>query len=77
MSHWDDKLPGRFTLSRREEEAAADWLETRPVKELLKKGGAFAIVFGPSTGIGTPVTVTVKSEDGEILSKDVTDFSTW
>jgi hypothetical protein len=71
------QLPHCFTLSELEEGDAANWLNKPKVQALLKKGGSFAVVFGPSNGIGMPVTVTVKSEDGEILSEDVTDVSTW
>lgn len=73
MSHWDNVLPSRFKLNSMEEAAVADWLETPRVQQLLENGGHFAIVFGPLTSIGFDIVASVRDQDGNILSLDVSD----
>jgi hypothetical protein len=59
----------RFTLDA--------WLKKNKVKKLLKNGGRIALVWGPNTGIGVPVTAAVMDQDGKELSLDITDYSSW
>lgn len=60
-----------------EEDAVNRWLKTRKVQKLLKNGGSWALVFNRSSGIGVAVTATVMDVDGNVLSKDITDYETW
>lgn len=53
------------------------WLKKSPVKKLLKNGGRIALVWGPSTGIGVPVTAAVMDQDGNELSLNITDYLSW
>lgn len=53
------------------------WLKKNKVKRLLKNGGRIALVWGPSNGIGVPVTAAVMDKDGKELSLDITDHSSW
>jgi len=65
-----------FLLASSEERAVIEWLKSRKVQRLVKKGADFAIVFSRKSGIGVTVTATVKLGD-EILSEDVTSYESW
>lgn len=64
-------------LNQKEQETLNKWTAQRAVKKLLNKGGRLAIVWGPNTGLGVPVHATVRSEDGEELSINLTDYLSW
>lgn len=67
-----------FALSQRERLDADAFLERADVQAMLRNGGQWAIVFGPSNGIGVPVEVTARSADGSVvLREDITDVSSW
>ncbi len=66
-----------FNLSPLEREEIAAFLASPKCKAALNAGGRYAIVFGPSNGIGLPVEVTVQHPDGTIYRKDVTDVGSW
>lgn len=67
-----------MNLSPLELAAINTFLSKPNVKKILSGGGRWAIVFGPSTGIGMPVEVTAQSADGSVtLREDVTDVSCW
>ena len=69
--------PDNFVLLTREEELKViSWLKSAKVQRLVKSGADFAIVFTRKSGIGVGVTATVKLND-EILSEDITDYSSW
>lgn len=69
--------PNNFVLLQRDEELAViAWLKSRPVQKLVKRGADFAIVFSRKSGIGVTVTGTVKLGE-EVLSKDITNYSSW
>ena len=69
--------PDSFVLLQRHEELKViEWLKSAKVQKLVKKGADFAIVFSRKSGIGVTVTATVKLGD-EILSEDVTSYSSW
>lgn len=74
MSNFD---PNNFFLLNREEELKViEWLKSAKVQRLVKKGADFAVVFSRKSGIGVTVTATVKLGD-EVLSEDVTSYSSW
>lgn len=67
-----------FALSLRERRDTNAFLERPDVQKMLRNGGQWAIVFGPSNGIGVPVEVTARSADGSVvIREDVTDVSSW
>jgi hypothetical protein len=69
--------PSSFSLLHQTEELRViEWLKSRKVQRLIKKGDDLAIVFSRKSGIGVTVTATVKLGD-TILSKDVTDYESW
>jgi hypothetical protein len=65
-----------FDLTRRQHRMIADWYQTDEVRQVFSKEALVALVYDTSSGIGTKVTITVKSGD-TILSKDITDFESW
>lgn len=65
-----------FLLKREEELKVIEWLKSPKVQKLVKKGADFAVVFSRKSGIGVTVTATVKLGD-DILSEDVTSYSSW
>jgi hypothetical protein len=72
----DEDLYDFFLLGRNEELKVIEWLKSRKVQPLIKKGADFALVFSRKSGIGVAVTATVKLGD-TILSEDVTDYRSW
>jgi hypothetical protein len=63
--------------NQKELDAAWAFLNTERVRFLIRAGGSWALVFGPTNGIASPVTVTVKGINGEIISQNVTDYESW
>lgn len=67
-----------MNLSQIERENLEKFLSTKRVQKLLKAGGAYAVVFEPSTGIGVPVTAHARSADFSVMiEQDITDYSSW
>lgn len=64
-------------LSPTETKLMSEFLNRLECRIALREGGQWALVFGPSTGIGMPVAVTVKHPNGTIYRLDITDVSTW
>lgn len=64
-------------LSPTENDMLSEFLNRRECRIALREGGQWALVFGPSTGIGMPVEVTVKHPDGTVYCKDITDVGSW
>lgn len=64
-------------LSSNEANDVSDFLASPKCKAALNAGGRYALVFGPSNGIGMPVEVTVQHPNGTIYRKDVTDVGSW
>jgi hypothetical protein len=71
------QLPRVFVLNELQEGMAANWLQKPAVRKLMANEGSFAVVFGPSNGIGRATMVTVKDKDGNTLMLDVTDVGSW
>jgi hypothetical protein len=71
------QLSHRFVLTEFEENLAARWLETPQAKHALKNGAQMAFIFSWSSGIGRAATISLKTDDGAILSKDITDIDAW
>lgn len=66
-----------FHLSPLETDEANAFLMKPEVRAALYNGGRVALVFGPATGIGMPVEITVMGKDGQIFRKDITDVGCW
>lgn len=66
-----------YNLLPKEEEAIDKFMLRPEVQRALANGGRFALVFGPHTGIGVPVTATVQDKHGNVYSEDVTDIGAW
>lgn len=64
-------------LSPLEKDAARAFLLRPECKRALAAGGQVAIVYGPYTGIGIPIEITVRHPDGEVYRQNITDYGTW
>ena len=66
-----------YQFTAAEEEAMHAFLSQPKISRAISNGARWAVVFGPNTGIGIPVEITVQEADGTIHRKDVTDLSAW
>jgi hypothetical protein len=67
-----------YFLGENEEAALKKFLTSVKVSTLLKEGGAWAIIYEASCGVGTPITATACNKDKSvILTQDITDYGSW
>ena len=67
-----------FHLNSTQQLLLAEWMQSNEVQSVIRgKRWQIALVCDSSSGVGVTQVATIRNEDGDVVTKDLTDFDTW